>query len=465
MAQLREAHHLKLMVSVWSKFDRKTSFYKAMAADGCLLNGSNYYDAWSSAARERFYSFSKAAHFAIGVESLWLDATEPENFPNRDQRCAGPSGSGNADFNSYSLQTTRAIADGLRRDFGDSQGRRVFSLTRSAFAGQQRTGATLWSGDISGAWDALRRQVAASLNYAASGMPYWSEDIGGFFRPDGQHTDRGYAALLTRWFQFGVFTPIFRVHGTNGNTELWEFGAQTQRHIVQSAIRLRYRLLPYIYSGFHRVAAEGYTMQRALAFDFPKSARARTTADAFMFGPALLVAPLVSNATSRSVHLPPTPGAWRGFYDGQPYAAGDVTASPAIDEVALYARAGSLVLLGPDLQHADEKPADPLEVRVYDGADASFTLYEDDGVSAADATGGASSGSATIRIAWDDAAETLTVGARAGSFPGMLAARTLHLVRVAPGRGVGVAPAATPDRVVAYSGAKLVVSLRAKSVR
>ena len=111
-----------------------------MAADGCLLNGSNYYDAWSSAARERFYSFSKAAHFAIGVESLWLDATEPENFPNRDQRCAGPSGSGNADFNSYSLQTTRAIADGLRRDFGDSQGRRVFSLTRSAFAGQQRTG-------------------------------------------------------------------------------------------------------------------------------------------------------------------------------------------------------------------------------------------------------------------------------------------------------------------------------------
>lgn len=451
---------LKLMVSVWSKFDTQTSFFKQMDAKGWLLAGSNYYDAWNANARELFYSFSKAAHFDIGVESLWLDATEPEGWPNQNRATA--RGSGNADFNSYSLETTRAIAEGLRRDFGAAQGRRVFSLTRSSFAGQQRTGATLWSGDISGAWDSLRRQVAASLNYQMSGIPYWSEDIGGFFRPNGQHTDAGYAALLTRWFQFGVFTPIFRVHGTNGDTELWEFGPTTQANIVQSAVRLRYRLLPYIYSGFARVASRGYTMQRALAFDFPAAVRARTAADEFMFGDALLVAPVVSNASTRSVWLPAPAGAWRGFHDGKPLAAGgDVTVAPKIDEVPLWGRAGSLLVLGPDLQHTGEKASDPLELRIFDGGDATFTLYEDDGESGFDTTtGAAATGAATILFSWDDAAETLTVGPRSGSFPGMLTSRTLHVVRVAPGHGVGVAPTETPDAVATYSGAKLVIALK-----
>ena len=200
-----------------------------------------------------FYSFSKASHFSIGVESLWLDATEPEGLPNLDRPCsldADGVGSGTRLMNSYSLKTTQAIADGLRRDYAHAQGRRVFSLTRSSFAGQQRTGAALWSGDISGSWDSLRRQVAAALNYQASGIPYWSEDIGGFFRPHDAHTDAAYHTLLIRWFQYGAFTPIFRVHGTgDGGTELWLFGESTMQHIVTSAIDLRYALLPYTYSG------------------------------------------------------------------------------------------------------------------------------------------------------------------------------------------------------------------------
>jgi alpha-D-xyloside xylohydrolase len=151
---------------------------------------------------------------------LWLDATEPEGFPNVDR--AVSLGSGNALMNSYSLKTTQAIADGLRRDFADQQGRRVFTLTRSSFAGQQRTGAALWSGDISSTWDSLRRQVSAALNYQLSGIPYWSEDIGGFFRPHDAHSDPAYHRLLIRWFQYGAFTPIFRVHGSgDGGTELW----------------------------------------------------------------------------------------------------------------------------------------------------------------------------------------------------------------------------------------------------
>ena len=168
-------------------------------------------------------------------------------------------GSGNLLMNSYSLKTTQAISDGLRRDYSSAQGRRVFSLTRSSFAGQQRNGAALWSGDISSTWDSLRRQVSAALNYQASGIPYWSEDIGGFFRPHDQYTSADYHDMLVRWFQFGAFTPLYRVHGGGSNTEPWNYGDAVMR-LVNNTHNLRYRLLPYTYSGFRRVEEEGYTM-------------------------------------------------------------------------------------------------------------------------------------------------------------------------------------------------------------
>ena len=360
-----------------------------MLSEGHIINGSTYYDPFSPQARETFYNFSKTAHFSIGVDALWLDATEPEGLPNHDALLS--LGTGDELLNAYSLMTTKAIADGLRRDYPGAQGRRVFSLTRSSFAGQQRTGATLWSGDTTSTWDVLRRQVTAALNYQLSGIPYWSEDIGGFFRPSDQYSSASYQDLLVRWFQYGVFTPIFRVHGGGSNTELWNYGAETQALIVDSAIHFRYRLLPYIYSGFHRVEAEGWTMQRGLALDFTGDAVALGITDQFMWGPSLLVAPLVSpldpgrGCSPRSAYLPAvsSPG-WTDFYSGETLSSSQGSARDLcvpLNETALFVRPGSILPLGPFLQYTGEKPADPLEIRVYRGPATTFELYEDDGES------------------------------------------------------------------------------------
>jgi alpha-D-xyloside xylohydrolase len=444
------ANHLKLMVSVWSKFDTSTTFFANMTAQKYMIGdlggaATNYYDVWSDGARELFYQFSKEAHFSIGVESLWLDATEPENFPNVDHPVASDSdgvGSGNLLMNSYSLKTTQAIADGLRRDFGDAQGRRVFSLTRSSTAGQQRYGAALWSGDISSTWDSLRRQVAAALNYQASGIPYWSEDIGGFFRPHDAHTDPSYHRLLIRWFQYGAFTPIFRVHGSgDGGTELWLFGNETMESIVASAVRPRYSLLPYTYSGFAKVMREGWTMQRLLAFDFADDPLARTIGDQFMYGECLMIAPVLEDSLVRSLYLPQGPlprepsagGGWFNVWTGELVASGMQTnVSAPLLQVPAFAKRGSLLAIGPNLQHTGEQGpvADPLEIRVYDGADASFTLYEDDGLSA---DFGAHS---TIDFRWDEGTSTLSISAYGGAgFPGRKASRTFNLIRVRGTRG------------------------------
>ena len=375
-----------------------------------------------------------------------------------------------------------SIADGLRRDFAGAQGRRVFSLTRSSFAGQQRNGAALWSGDISGSWDSLRRQVSASLNYQLSGIPYWSEDIGGFFRPSNQYDSPDYRELLTRWFQFGVFTPIFRVHGGGSNTEIWNYGAATEADILESAIKLRYRLLPYIYSGFRRVYDEGYTMQRGLVFDFSSDQTALDVADQFMFGDvslkssilvlafdpaysmqfigkAFMVAPVVSNSTQpRNVYLPASEGGWTNFYTGEVITGSTAVTVPVpstIRQIPLLVRAGSIVALGPDgLQWTGEKQSDPLELRIYSGADGYFQLFEDDGVTADFSTG------TRIAFSWDDKSKTLTVSERTGeSFSGMLHTRTLHVVAVAKGHGVGVTETAQPDKIISYDGHRIEVAL------
>lgn len=457
MVQQLHDMHMHLMVSVWSKFDEKTSFYKEMKERSWTLGTSNFYDAYNPRARELFYNFSKTAHFDIGVDSLWLDASEPENYPNVGSETY--LGSGDAFMNTYSLMTTQAIADGLRKDFAEAQGARVFSLTRSSFAGQQRNGAAYWTGDTTASWDNLRRQIAASINFQLSGMPYWSQDIGGFFRPKGQYESSEYQELLVRWFQFGALTPIFRVHGAGSNTELWNYREETMRAINTSALALRYRLLPYTYSGYARVEKEGYTMQRALAMDFPADREAWSVADEFMWGDALLSTPLhtpaaAAAAASRAAYLP-TAAAWVNFQTGAPQEAGHVQVSFPLDEAPLFVRAGSLLVLGPLRQHAADGREDPLEVRVYPGADASFRLFEDDGVSQAYKQGQA----ATVDFAWNDSRSELTIGARQGSFPGMPQLRTLHVVRVSHGHGAGVAPVDVPDKVARYDGKAVVVDL------
>lgn len=456
-AMTKELHSLNmhLMVSVWSKFDPNTSFYKQMDSSGWLLGKSNYYDAWNTDARDLFYNFSKTAHFSNGVDALWLDATEPEGFPNVD---AGTHlGSGNANMNSYSLMTTQAIFDGLRRDYPHAQGARVFSLTRSSFAGQQRTGAAVWSGDISGTWDSLRRQIASSINYQVSGIPYWSEDIGGFFRPKDQYASSDYHDLLTRWFQFGAFTPIFRVHGAGTNTEIWNFGEEAMTNINASAITLRYRLLPYIYSGFARVELGSYTMQRGLIMDFPTDVAVRDMADEFMWGDAFLVTPFHTPATAstkestRDAYFPQA--GWVNFHTGATQVAGHAKVTFKLSEAPVFVRAGSIVPMGPPLQFAGERPADPMEIRIYRGSDAHFYLFEDDGASKEYALGNKT----TILFSWSESSGKLTIGAREGQFNGSPEHRTFNIVCVEPGHGVGVDETAVPNAAVPYDGGHMMV--------
>jgi alpha-D-xyloside xylohydrolase len=452
MVQELNSMNMQLMVSVWSKFDKNTIFFKEMEANGQMLGSSVYYDAWNPMARTQFYEYSKQSMFDIGVTCLWLDATEPENFPNENTQAY--LGTGNALFNSYSLMTTKAISDGLREDFSEEQGARVFQLTRSSFAGQQKNGACLWSGDISGKWDSLRRQIAASLNYQLSGIPYWSEDIGGFFRPDDQYTSPDYHNLLVRWFQFGSFTPIYRVHGGGSRTEIWNYGPDVEAHLNATS-NLRYRLIPYIYSGFYRVEVEGYTMQRAMVFKFPDDAIARKIGDQFFWGDALMVCPVYTNSTERDIYFPePMTDFWSGK---------EVTKGPAqgvnapLNQIPLYAPHGAILPMGPHMQWTGEKAADPIEIRVFPGADGSFTLFEDDGKSLDYRTGGA----ATIEFSYVESEKTLTIGARKGSFPEMLEHRTFNVVFVSPDHGAGADP--TPDSAidqkVAYSGAEVKVKM------
>lgn len=294
------------------------------------------------------------------------------------------------------------------------------------------------------------------MNYQLSGIPYWSQDIGGFYRPgDDQYTSQDYRDMLVRWFQFGVFTPIYRVHGCGSHTEVWNYGEEVMT-MLNNTNNLRYRFFPYIYSGFHRVETEDWTMQRALSMDFRG---VDDVADEFMWGSSLLVAPVVTQADSlarsRTVILPKTRGDWVDFWTGVHVASGIVDAAAPLERLPLFVRAGSVLVLQPFVQHTGERPAE-LEVRIYPGTDGSFTLYEDDGKSRGYQVGEASN----IEFTYHDAVSTLTVGKRRGSFGGMLQERPLRVVLVREGKGNGLEPEVTPDSVVTYIGDELTITLK-----
>ena len=453
--ELKKKHRVHFMVSVWSKFDSKTKFYKDMNNRNLLLKGSDYMDIWNPAASDRFFHYSKDAHFDIGVDSLWLDATEPENNPHLDKQSY--LGNANQYYNAFSLQVSKSIHDGLK----EYDNRRIFSLTRSSFAGQQRYGATLWSGDTTANWDSLRRQIAMSINYQLSGIPYWSMDTGGFFRPTDQYESDDYHKLLIRWFQFSVFTPIMRVHGAKSNTELWNYGRETQDIIVNSALSLRYRLLDYIYSGFAKVERDHYTMQRGLVLDFSYDISVLRIADQFMFGESIMLAPIYSANDCRNVYLPTLRKGerWTDFYTGRDMYPGLHQLSDIpISQIPIFVRS-SIVIFSPKRQHVFENIDNQLELRIYEGGtgkeNSVFTLYEDDGVD---------SRSLTIRpyctttFTWKQKIHVLTIGKRIcsndvhqGSTQTSIG---IDVVFVRPGHGVGTEPTTFPDFKIDYNGSK-----------
>jgi len=450
-------NHFHLMISVWPYFRSGTKTYDDMDKRGFFIDktkvaafhpaGMALYDAFNPEARKFYWNLMDQALLKIGVDAWWLDTTEPET-EDRETNVLVTSktflGNGARYANAYPLMTTEGVYQGQR---GETDKKRVFILSRSAFAGEQRNAAAVWSGDVNSDWVFFKKQIPAGLNYSVSGLPYWTTDIGGFV--SGNPGDPGYRELFMRWFQFGVFNPILRVHGTRSTNqnELWSYGTEAQK-ILASYDTLRYRLLPYIYSLAWMGTSQGYTPMRGLIMDFRTDEHSATISDQFMFGPAFLVNPVTDpGVDSRRVYLPKAK--WHDFWRGSSVEGSRmVDASAPIDKLPLFVRAGSLVPMGPEKEWSTEKPEDPIELRVYRGADGDFTLYEDEN----DGYNYEKGVYATIPLHWDDAKQTLTIGERKGTFPGMLMERRLQIVFVRENHGAGITAESKPDKVLTYSG-------------
>ncbi len=475
-AMVDELHkaNIHAMISIWPVFAKGTNTYDQMAHAGGMTSilwdnvmthtFDNYYDAHSAAARDLYWQQAKDSLVGrYGWDAWWVDQCEPDNGALLDERrkAGFALGRGIDYFNTYALMHSTGLYEHWRKDIPD---KRAFFLIRQAFAGQQRNAATLWSSDISCTWNAYRNQVPQGINSCVSGIPYWTSDIGGYHfhwtAPDWSAPIN--RELFTRWFQFGTFSPIFRIHGKGERALFSDNWDAPTKAILMNYDNLRYRLLPYIYSLSAKVTHEGYTIMRSLAFDFRTDPGIVNIPDQYMFGPAFLVNPVtarmysVPNSSSikktRKVYLPGT-GDWYDFWTGKVLHGGQtLDAAAPIEKIPLYIKAGSIVPMGPYLQYATEKAADPIEIRIYTGADASFVLYEDEN----DTYNYEKGSFATIPLQWDDKAKTLTIGTREGSFPGMLNTRTFRVVWVDAKNGTGVEPAAKA-REVAYSGQPVVV--------
>ena len=458
-AELTELHreHIHSMISVWGQYERDSVNLQKLKQDGFLIPGTVEYDATNPGARDFFWNSLPGPLLAQGWDAFWLDASEPDSGPHEgDTMLLSKSlamGSGDMYTNVFPLLHTGGIAEHWKQT---TQDKRVMLLTRSAFLGQQRYGTVVWSGDVYPTNWAFHHQIAAGLNFALSGLPYWTTDVAGYWplKNDPSMTSPQYQELYTRWFQFGVFCPIFRTHGHRPHNEIWTFSDVSP--ILLTYDRLRYRMMPYIYSLAWRVTNDDYTIQRPLLMDWRTDPRVWDVGDEYMFGPAFLVSPVwQEGAQTRSVYLPDAK-AWYDFWTGQKFQGKrQLVVGAPLQTLPLFVPAGSIVPLGPEIEYADQKPDGPIEIRVYGGADGSFTLYEDGG----DSYGYEQGARAEVPIRWNEATRTLTIDDREGSFPGMAQDMEFRLVLVRPGHGVGEAISPEADAVVEYTGQRKEVSL------
>jgi len=469
------AQNAHFMISVWAKFYPTTANFKELAAVNGVYRGNldagrkdwvgypnTVYDPYNPQARGIYWRQMKERLAVIGIDGWWMDATEPDVQSNLSipERLAamGPTHAGPAPalFNSFPLVHAEGVARGLAEFAPDT---RSFILTRSAFGGLQRTGSAIWSGDTAARWDDFRDQIAAGVNASLSGIPNWTFDIGGFSVED-RYSKQDPAALdewrelNLRWFQFGSLAPIFRSHGEFPHREIYELapdGSPIRASLVWYD-RLRYRLMPYIYSLGAATWFEDGSIMRGLVMDFPGDLAARTANDEYLFGRAFLVAPVTSFlARSRNVYLPA--GGWYDFYSGRRIEGGrNIVAEAPLEHMPLFVRAGSIVPIGQPIEWTRAAEGAPVTLLVYKGADGRFTLYNDDGVSQAYTRGAY----ARIPIEWNDRTGTLTIGARDGTYAGM--PQTQHFVvrLVSPEQGGDpLAEAALKDVRVDYSGTAL----------
>jgi alpha-D-xyloside xylohydrolase len=457
VAELHKAN-IHAMISIWPVMAKGTANYDAMEKAGNLTTilwdnvmthtFDNYYDAHSEKARKMYWDQARDSLIASQKwDAWWVDQCEPDNGTLLDERrkATFATGRGIDYFNTYSLMHSTGLYENWRKDIA---GKRAFFLIRQAFAGSQRNAATLWSSDITCTWRAYKSQVPQGINACASGIPFWTSDIGGYHfhwaPPDWSTADN--RELFTRWFQFGTFSPIFRIHGKGERALFSDNWDAPTKAILLNYDNLRYRLLPYIYSLAWKVTNEGYTLMRSLAFDYPNDPSVKSIPDQYMFGPAFLVNPVTQPMYSlpgngdlkrtRKVYLPKSAD-WYDFWTGKLIPGGQTVDAPApIEKIPLYIKAGSIVPMGPYLQYATEKAADPLEIRVYTGSNAEFVLYEDENDNYNYEQGKYS----TIGMSWDEALKTFTIKERKGDFPGILENRTFKIVWVNAKNGNGIEP-------------------------
>ena len=491
-AMIDETHdsHAHILISIWASFGPMTKPFRELDTKGHLLHFGTWpqsglsdwpprrdypsgvlpYDAFSSEARDIYWDNLMRLE-KMGIDGWWMDSTEPDHLDYKDSDLEQMTamGSYRSVLNAFPLMSVEGVTE-KQLTVSD---RRPMVLTRSAYAGQQRTGANTWSGDVQSTWNDFRHQISAGQGFTLTAIPYFNSDIGGFFpsgynkRGETQTCSRNplFQELYVRWLQFGVFNPMMRSHGESSRREIWEFGEKGEPvyDAIEKSIRMRYALLPYIYSTSWQVSSADGSFMRALFMDFPKDRNVWELGSEYMFGQSLLVAPvgkaLYTEETRKwsedpvdwtvpkkyDVYLPA--GAdWYDWWTGEALKGGQTVAADApLDRCPLYARAGAIVPLGPDVQYCDEKPWDDLEVRVYLGADGKFTLYEDE------FDGQAYKNGVFSTIDFNLKGRTLTIGARKGSYPGMLENRKFRIVYY--GKGV------KGEKAVEYNGSQLKINL------
>ena len=472
-----------LMISIWASFGPWTEPYKELKAINALLpfdtwprqKGVMPYDPFNPKAREIYWKYLSHL-YAMGFDAWWSDSTEPDHFDETPETDAYQTydGSWLSVKNAFPLMTNGGIYERQRADEAKKMkklknyaGKRSVQMTRSGSFGLQRYGAFSWSGDVNASWREMKNQIPSGLNYTLCGIPFWNTDLGGFFYWDFVQSPKNPAVqeLQTRWMQWGTFMPLMRNHCSSPMvSEIFEFGQKGDwaYDAMVDAVRLRYRLLPYIYSMAGEVVQHSGMMMRPLVMDFTQDTKARRLNDEYMFGHALLVKPVTDPlytwkdsrkqghviypdvrqaAAPVNVYLP-SGTMWYDFFTGEQYKGGQTIQRPTpITDIPVFVRAGSILAMGPNVQYSNEKAWDALEVRIYPGADGTFTLYEDEG----DGYNYERGQFTEIPFRWDDATHTLTIGARKGQYKGMLAHRQFRVVVGAKGAAVPTTFNATID--------------------
>ncbi len=475
-------NHARIMISVWPKFYLGTEHYKQFDEKGWMYQQAikdsirdwiypgyigSFYDAYNADARTLFWKQIDSKLYTKGFDAWWLDATEPDILSNASvdyrKKLMNPTalGSSTKYFNAFALMNAKGIYEGQREENPDD---RVFILTRSGFAGMQRYGTTTWSGDIGTCWEDMEAQIPAGINFSMSGLPYWTMDIGGFSvqkkferAKEGSEEMAEWRELNTRWYQYGAFVPLFRVHGQFPFREIYNLAPET--HPAYKSMlyynKLRYRLMPYIYSLTGAVYHNDYTIMRGLAMDFPSDKRVLNIHDQYLFGSSLMVCPVYHyKERNRDVYFPNN-GGWYDIYSGKYIAGGQkLNVEAPYERMPLFVREGSILPVGPEIEYTAQETDAPIDLFVYTGKDASFELYGDEG-SNYDYEKGAFS---IIPVSWNEATGELTIGKRQGEYDGMAKEQAFRVVFISKTNAVSIDRKVSSEKLK-YTGEELKVSL------